>query len=220
MTKKLNNANGLSIGYSGDIKLTTYIGNKYISSKTYHNRGALALYRFLANCLSGNFPAAYHLRPFKIKLLRFTDTENVQPTDFDITEQYQKDKIIDASDYIQLASAPEIRYVDTKDSCGCSVVFNFIFPYDRIIGTEAHIVAIYGPNISDSDEFCAYYCLTANVPVGPEEEVEDAIENPEQTTSEATIIQWDPIIKDEFDEETNKILAVEWTMNLANRNAK
>lgn len=214
MTKKLNNANGLSIGYSGDIKLTTYIGNKYISSKTYHNRGALALYRFLANCLSGNFPAAYHLRPFKIKLLRFTGADSVQPTDFDIIEQYHNNKIIDASDYIQLAAAPEIKYVDTKDSCGCSVVFNFIFPYDRIIGTEAHIVAIYGPNISDSDEFCAYYCLTTT-----ETEVGDNSEGTEQTTSE-TAISWDPIIKDEFDEETNKILAVEWTMNLANRNTK
>lgn len=213
MTKKLNNANGLSIGYSGDIKLTTYIGNKYISSKTYHNRGALALYRFLANCLSGNFPAAYHLRPFKIKLLSFTDAGLVDPPNFDITEQYQKNKIIDASDYIQLAAAPEIKYVDTKDSCGCSVVFNFIFPYDRIIGTEAHIVAIYGPNISDSDEFCAYYCLTTETEVG------DNGEGTEQTTSE-TVISWDPIIKDEFDEETNKILAVEWTMNLANRNTK
>lgn len=216
MTKKLNNANGLSIGYSGDIKLTTYIGNKYISSKTYHNRGALALYRFLANCLSGNFPAAYHLRPFKIKLLRFTGADSVQPTDFDIIEQYHNNKIIDASDYIQLAAAPEIKYVDTKDSCGCSVVFNFIFPYDRIIGTEAHIVAIYGPNISDSDEFCAYYCLTTTT---TETEVGDNSEGTEQTTSE-TAISWDPIIKDEFDEETNKILAVEWTMNLANRNTK
>jgi hypothetical protein len=51
--------------YSGDVKFTTYIGGKPVSCKQYHNAGALSLFRFLANCLAGNFSVASPLRPYK-----------------------------------------------------------------------------------------------------------------------------------------------------------
>ena len=218
--KKVNKQtkNNMSINYSGNVTVATYIGNKCISKKAYHNKGALALYRFLANCLAGNFPTAYNLRPFKIKLLSFKNADQILPNDFDLTEAFATDAIADASDFIQLAAAPEIKYTDTKDSCGCTVTLNFIFVYDRIISEKAHIVAIYGPNINDAKEYCAYYLLTQQ----KAEDLENTGDIKETYLTEddqvSEILQsWDPIVKDPYEENTNKILAVEWSLNLYNK---
>lgn len=196
-----------SISYSGDITLTTYIGKTAISKKQYHNKGALALYRFLANCLSGNFPAAYQLRPFQIKLLSYTGDKN--PNEFKIDQALMEGSIQSVTNFINLASAPEIKYVYSDTTCGCSVTFSFIFPYDRLSSTEngANVVAIYGPGIQDTaiGDFCAYYLLTSQVV------------NIAEGSDTETVLTWDPIIKKADEEETNKVLAVEWTMNLNNK---
>jgi hypothetical protein len=84
-------------------------------------------------------------------------------------------------------------------------VFNFIFPYDKLIASGANIVAIYGPNILNHDEFCAFYLLTTDT--------ENILDNGQTEF----IPEWDPIIKKDDEEETNKIFAVEWTMSLFNK---
>jgi hypothetical protein len=202
--------NKTSINYSGNIKLTTYIGNKVYEQKCYHNKGALALYRFLANCLADNFPAAYHLRPFQIRLLSYADADdaNAPPAGFRVNPA-TLNRITPVTTFINLSAAPEITYRTSDNTCGCSVSFSFMFPYDSLGTTDkgANIVAIYGPGISDSaiGDFCAYYLLTRTM------NTTDADGN------NTTVEVWDPIIKDKDEEETNKIFAVEWTMNLNNK---
>ena len=81
------------------------------------------------------------------------------------------------------------------------VVFNFVFPYHKLTDT-AYIVAIYGINAEEKEDMCAYYLLTTTT-----------LATDGSGTKET---HWDPIEKTPDDEETNKVLAVEWTMKLFN----
>jgi hypothetical protein len=205
-------SNNLTLGYSGDIKLSTYLGGKLISTKQYHNAGALNLYRFFANCLVGNYSFASPLRPFKIKLFKYKNAATsggtgILPDEFNLTTALSDNSLVEASDFLDVMSAPEIFYMDDGNTVGCKVKLSFTFPYNFIIGTgqAAHLVAIYGINTEKKEDLSAYYLLT--------KEVYDL--NADGLISKSTT-QWDPIIKLPDEEETNRILAVEWTMTLAN----
>jgi hypothetical protein len=192
----------MSIGYRGDVKISTYIGDYLISTKTYRNKGTLPLFRFLANCLAGNFPAAYHLRPYKLKLLKIDNSvdnpENVKlPGDLLKTPENQ----VECTDFINLAAAPEISFTDNENGSSCKVKFSYIFPYARLRRSGANMVAIYGPGIEDFTEYCAYYLLTR--------QTFDA-------NGDAKL-EWDPIQLPEDEDELNKIFAVEWVMTLSNQ---
>lgn len=188
------------IGYRGDVKLSTYQGKYLLSSKTYRNTGALPLFRFLANCLSGNFPAAYQNRPYKIMLLK---VEGSNPDEIVMPKALKDNKNIDrcCSDFIMMTTAPEITIQETADMQACKVSFSFTFPSSYVLYSGANVVAIYGPGVSDPTEYSAYYKLTKQGA-----DLEGHI-----TT------EWDPIVRDFEDDEANKIFAIEWTMTLANQ---
>jgi hypothetical protein len=191
--------------YSGDVKFTTYIGGKPVSCKQYHNAGALSLFRFLANCLAGNFSVASPLRPYKLKLLTFkTDTPPANPKELIQSLKAYTNDIVGSSSFIDINSSPEIYYTVTENTTGCQVVFNFVFPYHKLT-QDAYIVAIYGIHSEGIEDMCAYYLLTSEV-----------LKVNQSTGKTEKALDWDPIIKTPDDEETNKILAVEWTMSLFN----
>lgn len=202
MTSNLNN--NVSIGYCGNVKLSTYIGKRLIEAKTYKNKGALPLFQFLASCLAGNFPSAYHGRPYKIKLLKVTEKDTVEGLD---NIKSAKDFTIDydCTEFINLAAAPEVSYTENDSGCSCKVTFNFVFPYIRLKRSGANLVAIYGPGAQENESgwgaFCAYYLLTKNI-VGDDSKM-------------ATV--WDPVVLPENEDDLNKIFAVEWIMTLTNQ---
>lgn len=188
-----------TIGYRGDVKFSTYIGKHLISSKAYKNEGATPLFNFLANCLAGNFPAAYQKRPYKIRLLKVVGET---PNDAIMPQALKENTAVDryCSDFIMMTSAPEVIIQETSSSQSCKVSFSFTFPSSYVNYSGANVIAIYGPGVTDPAEYSAYYKLTKEVADG-----------------NITRKEWDPIIRDFEDDEANKIFAVEWTMTLANQ---
>lgn len=213
MSRKTSLGKGTALGYRGDVKIATYIGEHLLSTKTYRNKGALPLFQFLANCLAGNFPAAYTLRPYKIKLLKIpvTDEENntILPDEFSRAPKLLTEALatansaeVECTDFINMAAAPEIIVQENDKGYTCKVSFSFVFPYARLRRTGANMVAIYGPGISSFREYSAYYLLT--------QQVYDA--------EGKSYLDWDPVELPVEEDELNKIFAVEWTMTLSNQN--
>lgn len=214
MSKKNSLGKGTSLSYRGDVKIATYIGKHLLSTKTYRNKGTLPLFRFLANCLAGNFPAAYTLRPYKIKLLKIPTSDDagakeVSPDELNTAPNLLTELLasansaeVECTDFINMAAAPEVIVQDNNGSYTCKVSFSFVFPLSRLRRNGANMVAIYGPGISSFREYSAYYLLT------------------QQAYDEdgKSFLDWDPVERPEDEDELNKIFAVEWTMTLSNSN--
>ena len=68
----------ISVGYSGKVKVTVVDDRKVVSRKVGHNAGGQPLFKFLAQCLCGNYENAKTSQPLKIKLFyNKTETETV-----------------------------------------------------------------------------------------------------------------------------------------------
>lgn len=218
MSIQNSNNSATSISYRGDVKVTLIRNGRAIKTNEYRNTGTAPLFSFLGNCLAGNFPVAYNLRPFKLKLLQLKETEkySIAPTTISPADIEK-----DCTPFITLSSAPELRVsTDINNKSSCSIKFNFIVPYTQIeSGTKSSVVALYGLGVKDATytDYSAYHLLTKTAYA--DETLEDA-ENNENTGDAGIgvrkIKKLDPIIKDVDDLETNKLLAVEWTMTLSN----
>lgn len=62
-----------NIAYEGLVTVKLYNGKKLISTKTYHNAGGQNLFKFLSQCLAGNYKTAEQLRPCTLKLFNFSE---------------------------------------------------------------------------------------------------------------------------------------------------
>lgn len=198
--------------YSGDIKLSTYLGRKLVSQKKYHNAGAISLYRFFAYCLLGNYTQASNFRPYKIKLFKYSGES---AADFDLNIALKKEQLTSVTEFINITAVPEVLYSNdtSKNEVGCQVTLSFMFPYTKIFGNEANVIAIYGLNAADDNALCAYYLLTKEVT-----EVDlQGIDIAEDVDTAKKVITWDPIVKAVDEEELNRVIAVEWTMTLKNK---
>lgn len=206
--ENINNAQQY-MSYSGDVKLTTYIGGKPVTKQNFHNAGALSLYRFFANCLVGNFSVAASIRPFKIKLFGLTKPENYLQSNLSGKDIFESKDLVEFSGFIPITTAPEIFYFENGTEIGCKVVLSFVFPYSKITNTgDIHVIGIYGSRSEDLDDVCAYHLLQAH---------KTEFDENTSTVQNTAGIVWTPITKHAEDEETNKVLAVEWTMTLANK---
>ena len=70
------------IGYQGNLTVKLTNGKKVLSAKTYHNAGTKELFKFICNCLAGNF--ATSSRPCRIQLYGHAGC-GITPSDFDAT---------------------------------------------------------------------------------------------------------------------------------------
>jgi hypothetical protein len=163
---------------------------------------------------------AYNLRPFKLKLLQLKNTDGFGTAPSTISA----DMIEKAcTPFINLSSAPELRVsTDINNKSSCSVKFSFIIPYTQIeSNTQSSVVGIYGLGVKDLNytDYSAYHILTKTAYANSE--ILDGSGNNETLEGDATgtllkIKKLDPIKKDADELETNKILAIEWTMTLSN----
>jgi len=191
-------SNSVSLAYRGDVKLTVSQGNTILETKQYKNAGTLPLFRFLGNCLIGNFQVAAKLRPFKIKLL-------IDPSDSPVQGENVSTDLpayTEASNFIFLAQAPELTTFGSEINGSCQVKFSYIFPIANVFESGANTIAIYGVDETEPTRFCAFHKLTKT----------EASE-----TGTGNTITWDPIKLTEEDYENNKIFALEWTMTITNR---
>lgn len=57
-----------SIGYSGKINVKVTNRGKTVYNNTFHNNGGTKLFKFLCECLAGQYGTAETQRPMKIRL--------------------------------------------------------------------------------------------------------------------------------------------------------
>lgn len=138
------------IGYSGTVVINIKKGKTIISSRTVHNNGCVNLFKFIANCLKGDFLSS--MRPCKICLFSRASTESASASDWNFT----KDSAI--SPYIYMTTAA----VSTTIENTASVKYVFRIPYSQITGKVAKI-ALYDSTPADfTDSRYAYIGLVKN----------------------------------------------------------
>jgi hypothetical protein len=108
-----------TLKYTGIVTLSQYIGSKKRQIARMHNEGGDALFRFLANCLAGDFAKAKLTMPTKVMLVELVD-EN------DLAAGYQIP--VNSVGFIHLLTKPEIVY----DKQFSSVRYSCVIPKETV----------------------------------------------------------------------------------------
>jgi hypothetical protein len=56
--------------YTGTVTIASYLGDRLIKKETHHNAGLTNLFKFIGNCLQGNWYEAKFNRPCKLVALK------------------------------------------------------------------------------------------------------------------------------------------------------
>lgn len=135
-----------NLTYTGIVTLSQYVGNKKIQIAKVHNTGGSYLFKFLANCLVGDFSKVNKNHcPTKIKLLSRTPVEN----DFIYEEK---------SGFIFKRGVELIGDNDNE----CRVRYSFMIPRDLledITSISSLGIGLYANDIPESEpENFAAFC--------------------------------------------------------------
>jgi hypothetical protein len=63
-----SSSSSAALSYSGKVKVSFCKGTKVLKSKTYSNNGCGPLFKFIAQCIQGEYKQAEKIRPNKVKL--------------------------------------------------------------------------------------------------------------------------------------------------------
>ena len=114
-----------TIKYTGIVTLSQYTGSKKVKIAQLHNAGGDSLFRFLANCLVGDFTAARLLRPTKIMLVKLKN-----PSSF--AEGFER--LSTSAGFTYQLTKPEIVY--TKDSSSSRVRYSFVIAKEEVVNID------------------------------------------------------------------------------------
>lgn len=131
---KIKGLTSNSIGYTGIVTLSRYIGSKKVTIARVKNEGNIPLFDFLADCLAGNFDTAKIDRPTKIMLLN-TDADGTLTRAGNFS-------------FIHITSKPERVYSDEGDSRVC---YSFSIPPEALIGTNCNMIGLYTASATEAD---------------------------------------------------------------------
>ncbi len=189
-TKEVQKVEGTqNINYSGKVTVSILRNNKTISSKTYCNMGRAPLFKFLCNCLAGKYYDT--LRPCKIKLFNFTNTQ-VSPSNFN-WENVDFDTYMEqVSPYITFDATPIIKGVNTDDDPTTidkyQVTYHFRVPDAYLVRGQINIVALYSNDATGQKDAVAYYKLAENNEWAP-------IDFTNATGNFSLVIDWTLLLK-------------------------
>lgn len=120
----LASAKPQALGYQGKVCIKIMSGNKIISTKHLKNKGDITLFKFLCQALAGQFQP--QMRPCKIKLYDFQNTEIVTPDTFNFTDA---EKVIpylyEVSPFVVYDSTPTV----ISNTTACTTTFKFKIPF-------------------------------------------------------------------------------------------
>jgi hypothetical protein len=123
-----------TLGYTGMVTISQYIGTKKVEIAKIHNAGGNPLFNFLADCLKGDFDVAKVSRPTKIMLLtRVVDGESYS--------------YVPASRFIYLRSKPEKVYSTTEGI----VRYSFMISRDILTSTDFNGIGLYADSATKDD---------------------------------------------------------------------
>jgi hypothetical protein len=149
-----------TISYRGDVEITIQKNYKNIYSKTYHNAGRLPMFKFIANCLCGQYASVEELRPKFIRLYTYEgaeDGQEVNPNEI----VWDSTKMVAVSEMSIYNGTPLPETSEIKTEATAS--FSFLIPFSRIYkDAEVYVIALFSQKSyqDDSDGPSAYFILT------------------------------------------------------------
>ena len=170
-----------TLGYTGIVTLSQYIGDKKVKIKQLKNHGGEALFDFFAYCLKGDFSVADALRPNKILLLSKQQSEQSSESTYSALGAGQG--------YYTISTTPEKIY----SAGACKVRYSFIISKDVLRGlnsTENVYLGLYPSSANygniDVNNFSAI-CKLGSLDLIP--------------TNAALVVDWELIISNVSNEE-------------------
>ena len=168
-TEVVKKQDTISIGYSGKVKVTVVDDRKVVSRKVGHNAGGQPLFKFLAQCLCGNYENAKTSQPLKIKLFyNKTETETVAEATKNIQDWVKSEgdftNITSASNFI-FVNAPgtpeEIKITDKQGNLvaknGYKAILHFRVPFAFVTQDEVNQICLYAQDENNDKKYSAYY---------------------------------------------------------------
>jgi hypothetical protein len=168
-------SNGL--GYEGKVTLTLKSNNRVLESKTYKNHGTAQLFKFLGQCLIGSFEESKNLLPNKILLLKNTSGGAFSTA------------VSPCTTWQTLVKTPTI--ISEVEPAQVKIVYSFEISRAAIVD-NFNQVALYGADITNYQEFSAYYYLT----------------DPSGALVDQKVSEWS----------ATTVLLIEWELLLSNKN--
>ena len=168
-TEVVKKQDTISIGYSGKVKVTVVDGRKVVSRKVGHNAGGQPLFKFLAQCLCGNYENAKTSQPLKIKLFyNKTETETVAEATKNIQDWVKSEgdftNITSASNFIFVngpSTPEEIKITDENGNLvaknGYKAILHFRVPFAFVTQNKVNQICLYAQSENDDKKYSAYY---------------------------------------------------------------
>jgi hypothetical protein len=109
-----------ALSYTGKVKISFCQGSKIIKSKTYSNNGCGPLFKFIAQCIQGEYKQAEKIRPNKVKL--FFNTSDEVKLDWDKTKS--------ATSFVTSNAPADIAVIkdDLSNIIGYKTILHFLVP--------------------------------------------------------------------------------------------
>ena len=165
-TEVVKKQDTISVGYSGKVTVTVVDDRKVVSRKVGHNAGGQPLFRFLAQCLCGNYENTKPLQPLKIKLFynKATDTTAATTNINNWVDSDSNTSIEEASNFIFVNAAgatEEIKITDKQGNLvaknGYKAILHFRVPFSFVTRNEINQICLYAQDESDPKRYSAYY---------------------------------------------------------------
>lgn len=176
-----------NIGYKGNVKISIKSGKVVLAKKEIHNAGTVNLFKFLAECLKGEFN--YSSVPCKIVLFKKSNLSNEDNYNDETTWKFTSDLAICEPIFVNSAAVSEVDTINNK----ASVKYVFRIPYSVLTDAEIYKLGLYAnlPSSYEQDKY-AYIGL-----IDTEDEKD-----------------WDPIVIENTGKKF--ALEIEWTLELTN----
>lgn len=132
-----------TLGYTGTVTLSRYIGSKKIKIAQVHNTGGSPLFDFFSECLLGNFDVAKIIRPNKIMFLKYEDIVDEATN----TEARVYSRV---SGIVSALTAPEKVY--SLDNNKSTVRYSFMVSRDMLESlSDFNSIGLYTNNSTEDD---------------------------------------------------------------------
>jgi hypothetical protein len=157
-----------TVSYQGSVKVSLMKNKKIISSKIYKNTGKLPLFRFMVDCLAGDYDVANNNLPKFVQLFSLGKAGEAIPTTIEFTTPTiprTPQKIIYQSHPLKTYT-PEIKdntgAITTSENA--TITFKFMVPYSQLTNDDNNDIncfALYSQtNYSSNTNPSAYIVLT------------------------------------------------------------
>ena len=198
-TELVKKQDTISVGYSGKVKVTVVDDRKVVSRKVGYNAGGQPLFKFLAQCLCGNYENVKTSQPLKIKLFyNKTETETVAEATKNIQDWVKSEgdftNITSASNFIFVngpSTPEEIKITDENGNLvaknGCKAILHFRVPFAFVTQNEVNQICLYAQSENDDKKYSAYYLFKDSA----NEKKLAPIEVNNQQASYNLIIEWE-----------------------------